>query len=52
MNWIELIIHTTTAGSDDVSALLMELGAGGTQTEDRADIPDPDKPNGFWEIIE
>ena len=52
MNWIELIVHTTTAGSDAVSALLIELGAGGTQTEDRADIPDPSKPNGIWEIID
>lgn len=52
MNWIELIVHTTTAGSDAVSALLMDLGAGGTQTEDRADIPDPSQPNGIWEIID
>lgn len=52
MNWIELIIHTTTAGAEDVSALLMDLGAGGTQIEDRADIPDPSKPNGIWEIID
>ena len=52
MNWIELIIHTTTAGAEDVSALLMDLGAGGTQIEDRADIPDPAKPNGIWEIID
>ena len=32
MNWIELIIHTTTRGADAVSDLLMELGAAGTQT--------------------
>ena len=52
MNWIELIIHTTTRGADAVSDLLMELGAAGTQTEDRADIPDPAKPHGIWEIID
>ena len=52
MNWIELIVHTTTHGADDVSALLMDLGASGTQTEDRADIPDPNQPNGIWEIID
>ncbi len=52
MNWIELIVHTTTAGSEPVSALLMELGAGGTMTEDRADIPNPSQPNGIWEIID
>ena len=52
MNWIELIVHTTTAGADRVSDLFISLGAGGTQTEDRADIPDPSKPNGIWEIID
>ena len=52
MNWIELIVHTTTSGSDAVSDLLMDLGASGTQTEDRADIPDPAKPHGIWEIID
>ncbi len=52
MNWIELIVHTTTAGSDSVSSLLIDLGAGGTMTEDRADIPDPSKPHGIWEIID
>ena len=52
MNWIELIIHTTTAGSDLISEVLMELGAAGTMIEDRADIPDPSKPHGIWEIID
>ncbi|MBR6164677.1 MAG: 50S ribosomal protein L11 methyltransferase [Clostridia bacterium] len=52
MNWIELVIHTTTAGSDLVSECLMEFGASGTMIEDRADIPDPSKPHGIWEIID
>ena len=52
MDWIELIVHTTTAGSDCVSGCLMELGASGTMIEDRADIPDPSKPHGIWEIID
>ena len=52
MNWIELIVHTTTAGADSVSALMMDCGASGTQTEDRADLPDPSKPHGIWEIID
>ena len=52
MDWTELIIHTTTAGADAVSLLLMDCGAAGTQTEDRADIPDPSQPHGIWEIID
>ncbi len=52
MEWIELIVHTTTEGSDAVSEALMAAGANGTMVEDRADIPDPDKPNGYWEIID
>lgn len=52
MNWIECIVHTTTLGSDWVSELLMELGATGTMIEDKADIPDPSKPHGIWEIID
>ena len=52
MVWIELTIHTTTAGADIVSEALMAEGATGTMVEDRADIPDPDKPNGYWEIID
>lgn len=52
MDWIELTIHTTTAGADIVSEALMADGATGTMVEDRADIPDPDKPNGYWEIID
>lgn len=52
MEWIELVIHTTTEGSDAVSALLMEAGSAGTMIEDRADIPDPSKPHGYWEIID
>ena len=52
MDWIEIIVHTTTEGSDAVTEQLMAEGATGTMVEDRADIPDPDKPNGYWEIID
>ena len=52
MEWIEIIVHTTTAGADMVSDCLMQEGASGTMVEDRADIPDPTKPNGIWEIID
>lgn len=30
----------------------MEFGSAGTMIEDRADIPDPSKPHGIWEIID
>ncbi len=52
MDWIEIIVHTTSAGADSVSSVLMECGAAGTQTEDRADIPDPSRMHGIWEIID
>ncbi len=52
MDYAELIVHTTTAGSDAVSDVLMEAGASGTMIEDKADIPDPSKPHGIWEIID
>lgn len=52
MDWVEVKVHTTTAGADLVSEQLMQEGASGTMVEDRADVPDPDKPNGFWEIID
>ena len=52
MDWVELTIHTTTMGADIVSEAMMNEGASGTMVEDRADIPDPDKPNGYWEIID
>lgn len=52
MEYIELIVHTTTAGSDWVSDCLMEAGATGTMIEDKADIPEPGKPHGIWEIID
>ena len=52
MDWVELIVHTTTEGSDSVSGIFMDCGAAGTMIEDRADIPDPDQPHGIWEIID
>lgn len=52
MDWLEITVHTTTAGADIVSEQLMQEGAAGTMVEDRADIPDPAKPNGYWEMID
>ena len=52
MDWVEITVHTTTEGADIVSEQLMQEGATGTMVEDRADIPDPSKPNGYWEMID
>lgn len=52
MDWVEITVHTTTMGADIVSEALIHHGATGTMVEDRADIPDPAKPNGIWEIID
>ena len=52
MDWVEITVHTTTFGAEIVSERLMQEGATGTMVEDRADIPDPDKPNGYWEMID
>ena len=52
MDWLEITVHTTTAGADIVSEKLINEGATGTMVEDRADVPDPTKPNGIWEIID
>ncbi len=52
MDWLEVTVHTTTPGADAVSEKLIGEGATGTMVEDRADIPDPTKPNGIWEIID
>ena len=52
MNWIEVVIHTTTVGSDYISDMLTDRGISGTMIVDRADIPDPGCPHGYWEIID
>ncbi len=52
MDWLEIIVHTATEAADAVGEALMAAGAAGTMVEDRADIPDPDKPHGYWEIID
>ena len=52
MDWIEVTISTNTMGADIVSETLLRQGAVGTQIIDRADVPDPSKPNGYWELID
>ena len=52
MDWIEITISTNTLGAEIVSEALLRQGAVGTQIIDRADVPDPSKPNGYWELID
>ena len=52
MEYTELTVSTTTGGADAVSALLMRLGATGTQIIDKNDLPDPDKPGRNWELMD
>ena len=52
MEYTELTVSTTTGGADAVSALLVRLGATGTQIIDRSDLPDPDKPGKNWELMD
>ncbi|MBQ9198354.1 MAG: 50S ribosomal protein L11 methyltransferase [Clostridia bacterium] len=52
MDWIEVTVSTNTMGADIVSEALLRQGAVGTQIIDRSDVPDPSKPNGYWELID
>ncbi len=52
MEYLEFTVSTVTAGSEIVSERLMAHGVVGTQIIDRADVPDPAKPNGYWELID
>ncbi|NLC32646.1 MAG: 50S ribosomal protein L11 methyltransferase [Clostridiales bacterium] len=52
MDWIELSVKTNSQGADIVSEAMMRAGAKGTQIIDRADVPDPGKPSGYWELID
>ena len=50
MDWIEITVSTNTQGADIVSEALRRQGAAGTQIIDRSDVPDPSKPNGYWDL--
>ena len=52
MEYAELTVSTTTAGAEVVSNLMLELGAVGTQILDRADLPDPNHPGAYWELMD
>ncbi len=52
MDWTELAVSTNALGADIVSEFFIARGAKGTQIIDRADVPDPSKPHGYWELID
>lgn len=52
MDWCEIIVHTTTEGSDIISDELIGLGATGTEVVDRSEVPDPRKPGVYWELYD
>lgn len=52
MDWTELSVSTNSQGADIVSEAMIASGARGTQIIDRADVPDPSQPSGFWELID
>ena len=52
MQWIETVVHTTTAGSDLVSDLLVRCGALGTQVLDRKDVEKADLDKNAWELFD
>ena len=52
MQWIEAVVHTTTAGSDLVSDLLVRNGALGTQVMDRKDVDEIKRGESAWELFD
>ena len=52
MDWLEIVIHTTTMGADIVSEALMNAGAVGTMIEDRYDVTSSKKEDGMWDLID
>ena len=54
MDWIELTVLTTTAGSELVSQQLIEAGIGRHLIQDRQDVVDyqNSRPEGRWDILD
>ncbi|MDD3298152.1 MAG: 50S ribosomal protein L11 methyltransferase [Firmicutes bacterium] len=52
MEWMELIIDTTTEGSDLVANVLFEAGAAGVVIEDPEDVRALIRQKGDWDYIE
>ncbi len=52
MDWMEVVVHTTSQGADLVSEILISRGSQGTMIIDKADIPPQNQPHGYWEIFD
>lgn len=52
MDWKQITINATTAGTEIVSNLLMEAGAAGTAIEDRAEVEAQRRRPGEWDYID
>ncbi len=52
MDWKEITVITTTAGSELVSDVLVEAGAQGTAIEDRAEVEAQQRLPGDWDYID
>ncbi|MDL2206295.1 50S ribosomal protein L11 methyltransferase [Eubacteriales bacterium OttesenSCG-928-N13] len=52
MDWMQLTVLTTTAGSEIVSDMLIQAGSSGTMIEDRADVQINQRLEGQWDIID
>ncbi len=52
MEWLEIIVHTTTEAQEVVSNLLIDNGVTGTSIMDRSIVPDITKPGVEWELYD
>lgn len=52
MDWVRMMVRTTTEGAEAVSAMFIGLGIQGAVIEDKADIQLNQRPEGQWDIID
>lgn len=52
MDYIEITVHTTTAGADIASQALCDAGSNGVSIEDRNDFNENQRAPGQWDLID
>ncbi len=52
MDWMEVVVHTTTDGADIVSDMLCDAGAAGTEIVDRSEVLAMPRSQGMWDLID